>query len=418
MYFYRMTNAPIRLIILLGAAILSAIIGLQVYWSSIAVNSLQAQFSHSVRMSLQNVVESVCEVNGTDVPVRNPVEQVSDAYFIVRTNQPIQPATLEGILATELQNRGIKDDFEFGVYNCLNDQMVYGSYVKMNSETSVNQRSELPKLEQYDHYFGIFFPNRKINQLFGLDWLKFTTIMTIGVFLFFAYAIFILLRQKKLSAIQRDFINNVTHEFKTPISSLKIASEALQNDVISAQPEKVSRYSKLIQAESERLESHVEQLLRSAQISHRSEVSIKPTALSRLIHTVEERVTPLLMDKQLTVDIQSDSKVLADPYLLEISLYNLLENAIKYGGNNIRLGVKEADKKVLIQISDDGNGVAEKERKKIFGKFYRVSEGDQHNVQGFGLGLFVVKTAMSRMGGSVKLVAPDKALFELELKTV
>lgn len=408
-----MTNAPIRIIVLLATLTMIGIVSVQVYWSTRAIDSMEQQFSHNVKMSLQNVVESVCQINGTDIPLRNPIEQVSNAYFIVHTNQPIQLRPLEQILITEFENREIREPFEFGVYDCQRNQMIYGKFVSMNQEDAFPSQSKLPALEDYDYYFGVFFPQHRANQLYGLDWLKVTTAFTVLIFLFFGYTIFILLRQKKLSAIQRDFINNIMHEFKTPIASIKIAAEVLSGTGIARNEQRLNQYAAVVSNECARLESHVSHLLKSAETESALDVTFENIAISDLLNRLRQHIDPILGTKTLKIDVPQSVSIIGDAYMLETILFNLIENAIKYGGDHILLSVIASKHNVQIDIEDDGVGIARKEAKKVFQKFYRISEGNQHNVKGFGLGLYVVKLMVEKLEGSIELVDPQKAHFKL-----
>lgn len=408
-----MTNAPIRILVILAAVTLVSIISIQVYWSISAVNSLEQQFSHNVKMSLNNVVESVCQLNGTDVPVRNPVEQVSNAYFIVRTNQPIQLRSLKGILTTEFENRSIEEDFEFGVYDCQHDRMIHGDFVSMTEKDANANPTQLPVLENYDYYFGVYFPQHSSSYWRKQPLLQGTTIATVLIFLFFAYAIFILLKQKRLSAIQRDFINNTMHELKTPVSSLKIASEVLNEETIFRQPERATRYSQLIKSESERLEKYIHQLLRTAELDERQTIIFEPILVNSFIEELVSRLDYRLGKKTIQLDWQENPVLLTDPQYLETILINLIENAIKYGGDIIYIHGKISTKQLIIEISDSGSGIREKDKKRVFQRFYRASTGDTHDVKGFGLGLYIVKKMMEQLKGKVTLVDPEQAKFQL-----
>jgi two-component system phosphate regulon sensor histidine kinase PhoR len=411
-----MTNAPIRILVLFAALILVSIISIQVYWSLNATASLEQQFSHNVKMSLNNVVESVCQINGMDVPVRNPVEQVSNAYFIVHTNQPIQLATLKSILTTEFENRAIEENFEFGVYDCQSDRMIYGDLVTHSNTKQELGASELQKLEKSDYYFGVYFPEHANSFWWQPTWLKWSTLFTLLIFLFFSYAIFILLKQKRLSAVQRDFINNITHELKTPVSSLKIAADVLSDSAIVKQPDRLMKYGRLVGYESTRLESHINQLLRTAELDETEQLDWQWLELDDFVSVFKERIKPIIGSKKLSVDCQKGLKMWTDPYYLETILLNLTENAIKYGGEKINFKCYQKGKQLLIEIWDNGQGITEKYSKRVFERFFRISKGDQHDVKGFGLGLYVVRLLVKRLKGEIKLIEAANARFQIKFK--
>lgn len=401
-----------------AAIIMISIISLQVFWSLRASDSLEQQFSHNVKMSLSNAVESVCQVNGTDVPVQNPVEQVSDAYFIVRTNQPIQLQSLKSILTAEFNNRSIEEDFEFGVYDCQGDQMIYGDFVSMTDVKQSISPSKLPVLEDYDYYFGVYFPDHEEGFWWAQPLLQWTTIITGFIFLFFVYAIFVLFRQKRLSAVQTDFINNIMHELKTPVSSLKIAAEVLAGEDITSQPDRFGRYSLLIKEETERLEAHVQQLLRSAEVDEQKEVAWENVELRNVLDKINARMISKLQGKTLHIDCSPGLMLFSDRYYLETVFTNLIENGVKYGGQNIYISCAEDKGALVIVVYDDGCGIPVSESKKIFQRFYRISQGDQYDIGGFGLGLYVVKKLVKKLKGKIDLVDPSKAKFSLTFRAV
>ncbi len=411
-----MTNAPIRIVVILAVISLAGIIATQVYLVNQAVSSQEQQFNHSVQMALRNVVESVCEVTGVDVPTSDPIDQISANYFIVRTNNRIDLGALEYHLIAELEKREIDQDFEYGVYDCQTEKMVYGNFVNLSQASrNPNRPGNFPELDDYDYYFGVYFPMKKASLLWGIDWWKYTSLLTVLIIIFFGYAVFVILRQKRLSAIQRDFVNNITHEFKTPLSTLKVASTVVADPKSFEDKERVARYASIIKSESERLEAHVNQLLKSALLEQKENVDLEQIDVSTLINDLIERVE---FDKRsIEVITKCDHTVVAvaEKYLLETVIYNLLDNARKYGGEEVRVTVKCEDQKAVIEIFDSGSGIPKEHQKNIFRKFYRVQSGDTHNVKGFGLGLHVVKNAVKMMNGSIELSCEEGCLFTIKL---
>lgn len=410
-----MTNAPIRMLILLGSLALAGIIATQVYWASQAISNQEKQFSHSVQMALSNVVESVCELNNTDVPVSNPIEQVSSNYFIVRTNTKINLSALEYVLKAELEKRAITEDFEYGVYDCKNDQMVYGNLVSFTNEEVTEAESDFPKLKKEDYYFAVFFPKKAGNPLWGFDIWKFTTLLTVFVIIFFAYSLFVILKQKKLSAIQRDFVNNITHEFKTPLSTLKVASSVL-TELKADENERLKKYASIVRSESQRLEKQVKQLLNSAILENKQKVEIYPMESGRLLKNILEVMKSEYPSIDWKLDLSTENiTLLANEFLLESIFYNLLDNAVKYGNDRVNVLLNKEEGYGVFVVKDNGPGIPEKDRNKVYRKFYRVSHGDLHDVKGFGLGLFVVKNAVSALKGSIHLSCKNGCTFTVKL---
>ena len=263
-----MKNAHIRVLVILAILSLVGIIGTQVFWLNRAIAQQDQVFNHNVQVALRNVVESLCEANGKDFPSINPIEQVSGNYFIVRTNDKIDLTNLEYLISAEIKKRAISQDFEYGVYDCANDQMVYAENVNLEY---AQERDPIPVLKNDEYYFGVYFPDKSRNLFAGFDLWKFTSVISLVVIIFFGYALFVILRQKRLSEVQKDFVNNVSHELKTPLATLSLASSTLSE----RSGQKNQKYIEIIQKEVSRLQKNVEDILHSAQLESDFKVELE-----------------------------------------------------------------------------------------------------------------------------------------------
>jgi two-component system phosphate regulon sensor histidine kinase PhoR len=369
-----------------------------VYWVNQAINQQDQVFNHNVQVALRNVVESLCEANGKQIPSGNPIEQVSANYFIVRTNDRIDLKTLEYLITAEVRERSITEDFEYGVYDCQNDQMVYADNVNL---VSLEHKDFFPDLKEEEYYFGVYFPGKSKTFTGGLDFWKFSTGLTIVVLLFFGYGLFVILKQKRLGEIQKDFMNNVTHELKTPIATLSLASNTLSERF----PKTGDKYIEIINQETRRLEHHVEQILQGAFLEEKFKATFSDVDLAGFLEQLLERCKQQYQRNMIEWHLDCEKlSIKADPKLLDNILSNLIDNAIKYGGNKIEIIVKSLQNSITISIKDNGQGIAEEQQKDIFRKFYRIPEsGDQHNVKGFGLGLFIVKKSVKKLKGKIEV---------------
>lgn len=408
-----MKNAHIRVLIVLAMFTLIGIIGTQVFWLNRAIEQQDQVFNHNVQVALRNVVESLCEANGKDFPTINPIEQVSGNYFIVRTNDRIDLANLEYLISAEIKKRSISQDFEYGVYDCSTDQMVYAENVKIEREKSVEV---IPVLENEEYYFGVYFPEKSKSLLAGFDLWKFTTLITLVVIIFFAYALFVILRQKRLSEVQKDFINNVSHELKTPLATLSLASTSLAH----RNEEKDKKYVEIIQSEVNRLQKSVEDILHSSLLASRLEVTKEPIQmmeyLDDLMKQFKSEYTSHMVD--WVIKGEASHPISTNKKMLENILRNLVDNAVKYGGKEVRFYVDQQPKMTHISISDNGQGIPKSHQKKVFNKFYRVPETqNQHNQKGFGLGLQIVASAVNKLGGKISLTSEENigSTFKISL---
>lgn len=399
-----MRNVHIRVLIILAVLSLLGIVGTQVFWLNRAIAQQDQVFNYNVQVALRNVVESLCEANGKDFPTVNPIEQVSGNYFIVRTNDKIDLANLEYLISAEIKKRSISQDFEYGVYDCANDRMVYAENVRVGGERS---QDIMPVLKNDEYYFGIYFPDKSRSLIAGFDLWKFTSAISLVVIIFFGFALFVILRQKRLSEVQRDFINNVSHELKTPLATLSLASSTLAE----RSTEKDNKYVQIIKKEVSRLQKNVEDILHSSLTENDTRIKIEPVDLQLFLNQLgvemKEQYSSHMIEWELIINVPK--KIHTNLKLFENIIRNIIDNAVKYGGKKISIAAFQNDKKIEISVSDNGPGIAPEYQKQIFKKFYRIPEtSHQHNQKGFGLGLYIVATEVKKLKGKISIVSiPD-----------
>ncbi len=414
-----MNNAPIRALVLLATLALVGILASQMYWSTRAVAREQQQFNHSVQMALHSVVESLCQIDGNDIPLNNPIDRVSNNYFIVRTNNKINLTSLEYVLKAEFEKRAIVQDFEYGVYDCEHEQMVYGDLVQLSSHPVIKAQSTLPELADEAYYFGILFPGRASGFFGDGDFWKITTLLTVVVTCFLGYAIFIVLRQKRLGAVQRDFVNNMTHEFKTPLATLKVVSEVLESAAVS-ENSRLRQYAEIMGRETSRLERQVNQVLKSSWIEHRPQLKWELIDLGALINDTLQSFDQRLEDKPMKAEFSShpEAFVNGDREFLKTVFFNLIDNAIKYGGDRLQIFMDDSGGKLAVVVADNGEGIPRNLRGRVFKKFYRVTRGNRHDASGFGLGLFSVRSILRQHKASIQILDAPGCQFMLKFKKI
>jgi two-component system, OmpR family, phosphate regulon sensor histidine kinase PhoR len=211
-----------------------------------------------------------------------------------------------------------------------------------------------------------------------------------------------------LSEIQKDFVNNFTHEFKTPLAVMKIAADVLAQESILQQPNRLERYTAIIKNQTEHLQNQVSRLLRAASSENRTlPIEKEDINAEQLIEQALSKVQPLIEQSDAKIELKSESSgtsVFGDKAHLELAVVNLLENALKYSSNpHIVVETGKEDNDFFISVKDNGIGIEKKYQKNIFKKFYRVPTGDVHNVKGFGLGLNFVKKIIDAHDGKIKV---------------
>ena len=392
-------------------------------------SQLEKQFNDRVVIALTNVTERILSINKDPSDLFDAVKQVRPNYFAVTINDTLHPYLLESLLRREFERRNINEDFEYGIYDCFTDSIVYGSYVSLTDSVDPGEvpHSELLKLDKDGHYFGVFFPRREgggwdPERTSASTWI-FPAIVTSIVFLFFAYSVWVILRQKRLSEIKNDFIGNMTHELKTPISTIALSSEVLSDPDIVQEPERLRSYARIIREENERLRAQVERVLQLATLDRENlHLKREEVDLHTVVHEVAGAMKLTLKERKgsLTLELQATRSVVrGDRMHLGNVVRNLLDNAIKYCTDVpvIVVRTRERNGSFLLEVRDNGIGIRKEDLRHVFERFYRVPTGNVHNVKGFGLGLHYVKQIAEAHQGHVDATStPGRgSTFRLEL---
>jgi len=404
-----MTNSSISWSVGIGIVAIVGIFSMQTYWLIDAFKMGDAEFSQSVQIALLNTARRIAShSDASEMPIDNPVQQVYSDYYVVNTNTYLDAKVLEVYLISEFEKMGLHHDFEYGIYDCHTDQMIYGALINSEGETATQPDYQpLPKMESMVYYFGVRFPHKNRVIITNLSvWLAFMAI-SILVMLFFGYAIIMLMRQKRFSEQQKDFINNMTHEFKTPMSSIKLAADFLskQKDII--QNDRYKKYLDIILTQNHRLNSQVENVLQISKAEKGSiEIERKTILLNNLVNKIAKETQTNNPASDITLSMpEKESKITADEMHLTNIIYSIIDNAIKYSASPAKISIVLTAEKQhhLLSISDKGIGIPEEQQKKVFQKFYRVPTGNVHNVKGFGLGLYYADIICKKHGWLLSL---------------
>ena len=426
-----MKNKQIRLIIFLASISLAGVLINQIFWvnKEILIQKKQietqqknielekAQFENLVTLSLVNVRDKLISLNDelTELYLE-PVQQITPNYFVVSFYDTLNPIILENLIVEQFNQYNVQQKFEYGIYDCFADSIIFDRYVDLSSSKKMSGKSTNPATFKWDHdghYFGVFFPDKKeigtIQSLEMSESLVISTLVIFIVFLILSYSITIILKQKKLSEIKNDFINNMTHELKTPISTISISSEVLLSQSISEHPKKISEYAAIIKQENKRLELLVEKVLQTAQLSE-SEFTLQKEEGN--IHEIIQKCVQSFgiiintANGSLKTNFQATDPIIRmdKTHLINV-ISNLIDNAVKYSSNapSIVIYSSNIDNGIKVIVEDKGKGMSNEECKLIFDQFYRVPTGSVHDVKGFGIGLFYVKRILSKHGGKIEV---------------
>ena len=425
-----MKSKSIRIIIILAVIALVGVLTNHFFWINkeikiqdnllkIEQKNIQiekSQFNNQVTLALVHVRDELLSLNiEASGLYLEPVKQINPNYFVVSFYDTLNPELLKNLLVEQFKEYNIKEVFEYGIYDCFTDSIIFDRYVDLSSSRELNNMSgtELEKWAHDGHYFGVYFPERKNTSYSSKENISksfyISSIVIVFITLIFAYAIVVILKQKRLSEVKTDFINNMTHELKTPISTIGLSSAVLLNKDIHKDPERIHRYAQIIKAENSRLESQVERVLQLAKLD-KGEINLKKETIN-IEQLIKESVEVFRIYAEqnggtitTSFDLENNS-TLADKVHITNIIHNLLDNANKYSPNNPTIDVKAFTLKngISVSITDNGKGIKKEQQRLIFDKFYRIPTGSVHDVKGFGLGLYYVKQIINQHGGKISV---------------
>lgn len=382
-------------IIVLGLVATIGILIAQLLWTKEAFNIEEKKFSQKAHIALLSVVKHLYEGTNHELPANNPVKKVSNDYYIVNVDNDFEPEILEHYLKVEFEKIGITTDFEYAMYNCHSDEMVYGNYISFTNKAPKKTSIYFPKHKNLIYYFAIRFPNETSYLFSSLRFWFILSFALIIILLVYVYSIYTIILQKKYSELQRDFINNMTHEFKTPLSSILIASNYLNQQESVKKDEKLEKYSKIIIDQTHKLNHHIEKILNIAK-SDNAPLTLdkKNIQVIPVISSVIENIQLKYPDTKIRINTQKpDYSIMADEFHFTNLVYNLIDNSVKYCECNpeIIINLSDEKKQLKIEFADNGIGISKKNISFVFDKFYRIPSTKSNEVSGFGLGLYYVK---------------------------
>ena len=327
-------------------------------------------------------------------------------------NQRVNANTLDSVVSKELKIRGIETKFGYGILDSKNriTELANNIYKDEKGEENYSYPLFTDNKDQTLYSLSLVFPRK------GYSLAKNNLPMLLGTFMslltilgIYIISINYMMKQKKIAEIKTDFINNMSHEFKTPLATISVATDSLANDKIATNPEKVKYYSGLIKQENLRMKKQVETVLNMSKLE-RNEVQLflKETNLRNLIKEISESFGLIVSQRNgtLTQEFTADRYIVkVDEFHISNALINLLDNANKYSPNEPEIKVKTRNEGswYIIEISDKGMGMENDNKKKIFEKFFREETGNVHNVKGQGLGLTYVKKIIELHKGQISV---------------
>jgi two-component system phosphate regulon sensor histidine kinase PhoR len=381
------------------------LIGIQIAWIIRSARMQEAQFNHSVSMAMNKIVDNMARDREICSEVTHCLrEGTSGSCYLLMKNRT-EWANIGAMIKEDLSYYGINLDFEFDIVDKkeepsgINKGKVYftGNLEEVLNQSGYELRIKFPAKSD--------FIKAQIGYIF-ISSIVLLILVSVSFLLIFRYY----RKEKKLTGDIVDIINNMTHEFRTPLTNIALANNMIAKNETVEKDEKVLSYSRVIASEQMRLRDRVDELLKMSFSESQKTIRSEPVNITRTIERVIATFDVQIRSKDGKVEfIRPENEIIInceeDP--LAIGVGNLIDNALRYnsGKPEIIINLQETLKAVIIEISDNGIGIAKEFQPDVFSKYFRVPTGDVHNNDGFGLGLYYVKNTINRLGGFVKLTS-------------
>jgi two-component system, OmpR family, phosphate regulon sensor histidine kinase PhoR len=403
-----MIARKIKLLIFLAVTALTGLLIIQIFWFKKAFDVEDNNFSSQVSVVLRSVSHQLLLTKGDSTTAIPPVERISSNSFLVKLDKNFEFETLSSLMNKELARNNLPLSYQLSVFDCDLEKIVwsYGIYKKADVDQTTCQKREH---QTSCFHFSVIFPDKQSYLVNRLGIWIFTSIVFVLILLYFSYSLHLMLKEKKLSAMRKDFINNMTHELKTPISNISIASEVLQQADHNLPVDKSIHYARIIYKENQRLKKQIEKVLELAAMENgKIDLKLEAVDVNEMVGAIVESYELIVSSRKGEITFVSQANnpiVTADRLHLSNVIHTLIDNAIKYSGNNIAIAidVKNMKEEIVIAVSDKGIGIPRNHQKNLFDQFYRVPSGDQHDIKGFGLGLTYAKMIVDAHGGWIKV---------------
>ena len=407
-----MKKRVFNIIAILTAIALSGIIATQFFWVKQALNTQNEQFDQNALLGLKRVVNQLMSLQNDSLTALKYLDLENDCDFHSRFIHSLSPQLIGKMIDGELQDLELCKTYHYGIYNKESREFILTS-----------QNGFEAKLLASEHQMPIsciFQENQYILTVYFLFQRQFVfNKMQIYIFLSGLFMLIVIagfwftassfLKQKKLSEMKTDFVNNMTHELKTPIATISVSSEMLMKNEIQINSSRIHKYAKIIYNENERLKNQVDQVLQVAMLDRKKhDLKRSDTDIHACIRQSTERFQLTVQQQNGEIQLRlnaAQSIVSADNAHISNVINNLIDNAIKYSTQQPQISISTHSNKkgLFLTIQDKGIGIADENIKHIFKQFHRIPTGDVHNVKGFGIGLYYVKSIVEAHGGKISL---------------
>jgi two-component system phosphate regulon sensor histidine kinase PhoR len=402
-------SKTLRLVILISTVLVTIIIAVQLFWLQKVYRYEEKQFNINVSKSIRGLYDDMELVNDVSDNVQKKIENPQPDLYLLRIDCNPYLDSLWLNLKAELTDFDVYTDCKAAIYSHEKNMYTDEQYIDLpDAYQTPSDKTSIPVLKRDYSYVVLFFPHRGqyiLKQMYF--WIASGGLLLL-VLIAFGASIFYLYKQKFLNETQKDFVNNFTHEFKTPLAVIKIAAEVLKEPNIAGKPEKLKNYAAIIDEQTTHLQAQTQRLLEIAYTDSNALALEKENFdVTVLLQQAINDLHPLIEQKNAIIQTsfsQAANIAKADKYYMLLAFINLIENAIKYSPSpQIQISTYTEGNNCCIAVKDNGIGISEENQKKVFNRFFRVTEGDLHTVKGFGLGLNFVKTVIDAHGGKIEV---------------
>lgn len=404
-----MRSSTLRVILLISSILVAVLIAIQLFWLNKVYSLEQKNFNTNVSKAIKGLYEDIGLNDDPGFITTATVEHPNANTFIVPLDTLGNIDSVQAYLVNELHDFDVYADYDISFFS--SDRQQYVSYSYHATPTGKQQRDAsviLPAIKKDYDFLLLQFPHRYQYVLREIIWWIIGTVFLLVVLVSFGFIMYFFYRQKFLNELQKDFVNNLTHEFKTPLAVMKIASDVLIQPGILQQPERLTKYNQVIREQVTSLQNKTERLLQTVKAdSTRLAMEKEPVNINEVVNEAIADIDPLLTEKKATINFiagEGNMVINGDKEHLVMLMVNLVENALKYSKQPyISIETKNTDGNCTILVKDNGVGIDKKYQNRIFKKFFRVPTGDVHNVKGFGLGLNYVKRIVDEHYGKIEV---------------
>lgn len=405
-----MKNKRLQVILIITTFVsLLALVAIQVFWIVKAANIQEKQFTHSVKLAMAMIVDNLAEDESICNEVADCIGKGGKTSCYKSMYNQIEWAKVDSIVKNALDVYNINTSYEFDIVDTRKDEdynVCKKTYFSKNLDNILLQNAVELKIR---------FPKKSefIAAQIGVIFIS-SILLIILISISFLTILKYYKREKRLYNNTRDFINNITHEFKTPITNIALANSMISKNEKVKVDTKLAQYSGIIKLEHKKLKNRVEGLLDIARLENGQNDSCETINICNLIQCTVDSYQVQVQQMKGTIEYTKASDlctVSADKEQFQVAISNLIDNAIKYCDKEPIIHLKTYNKsnEIIIEIEDNGIGIKPEHQKQIFEKYYRVPTGDLHNVKGFGIGLSTVKTIIESYNGSIHVESkPNK----------